>query len=87
MSVNTIPIRDWKVGEYFEIDTRTLSTAPTIYGEILANPDNMFCTARVFSEAMPQGDEWNVSVLAPTRVLTRQEFENAKKKIQTAVEP
>lgn len=71
---------DWrkeiKKDDCFEIaSTNFLS----MYGAALTEQDgNGLFRAQVFSEWFPFGDPMMVNIVAPTRMLTRQEFEEVK---------
>ena len=71
---------DWrkkiKKGDYFEIASTDF---PCMYGAALTEQDgNGFFRAQVFSDLFPLGDTMMVSIVSPTRMLPRQEFEEVK---------
>ncbi len=71
---------DWQLkiqkGDYFRIVSEYY---PTVYGEILDPLREIgYYRVRVYSEWCLDGEEGTLRIVEPTRILTQQEFEEAR---------
>ena len=76
-----------KAGDYyivehpvFQVDAQVLP-APTVYGRIRSNEgcEPGFFVVKAYSQLCPDGETGLMCICEPTRLLTRQEFERARK--------
>jgi len=79
---------DWQLklqkGCYYRIVTEC---NPTVYGEILETlQENGFFLVLAYSESLPDGHKVVQCIVEPTRILTQQEFEEARARRWKTVE-